>query len=713
MDQQPRELRIHGVGGSPGASMLGLASEDDAITVAEGIGTRFLARRSDPRVEGYDWGGLTSGSSLQPLWVLLLPFTVLNVAGWMHPPPNRAFKGQVKLIRAIVGFLGLCMTASFALWIAVVLVDVLGYQWTRRLAALDAVRDVEILGWKLVSAGDVQPIQVVGMAVGGLATAAALWGIDRIADNTQKEFERAPLSRFIELPIDRDRRKWGSDEDLTSECFFAHGPAAHRRLTYHRVAMLVVVALVALRAVQQAAGGRTTLGLGQGLLVLAAVEFVAVLVLAVVSFPTGKRRGMDVVRCGPAIAAVLAFAVAHAFFSGLILWVTKWFNERPSFEGADAPAAVGGGAELALTDVWSVLVALSLVVGLFWLRRQRKRGTAPDVPLRETKVGQPLDGVTEGGRREVAKARGTALAGHRVPHLVTFLALLFFVVSAAFAVRRLDVNGTLDPRDWSFPYDAGGVLWDVAAWLLPAALVAAVLAVRKATTSPKMRRTIGQLWDVLTFWPRRFHPFAVRPYAERAVPEFQARVLEHVRGAGRPVLVSAHSQGSTLAFAALAPLHPDKVLSRVALVTFGSPIGGLYAQMFPAYYGPDQIDALEAKLLGGDSRGWRNFYRLTDPIGVPVFNDVARDVEIPDPATRSRPDEGPEVPPRERDRPAWGSLGGHSLYQREPELKSWVAEVRDHLGQLSPAAEPSGPEPPLASAAPAASTPQSPPGTSS
>jgi hypothetical protein len=693
--------------------MLGLSSEDDAITVAEGIGTRFLARRSDPHVEGYDWGGLTSGSSLQPLWVLLLPFTVLNVAGWMHPPPNRAFKGQIRSIRFLVRFLGLCMTASFAVWFAVVLVDVLGYQWTRRLAAVDVVRNFEVFGWKAVSTGDVQPIQVVGMVLGGLATSAVLWGINRIADNTQKEFERAPLSRFIPLPIDRDRRRWGASENLASERFFAHAPAAHRWLRYHRAAMLVVAALVAVRAVQQAAGGLPTLALGQGLLVLAALEFLAVLVLAVVSFPAGKRHGTDVVRCGPAIAAVLAFAVAHAFFSGLILWVVKWFNERPSVEGDDGPLAVQGGPELGLTDVWSVLVGLSLVFGLFWLLRQRKRGSAPDVPLRETTVGQPLDGVTEGGRREVAKARGTALAGHRVPHLVKWLALAFFLVSAGFAVHRLDFNGTIDPRDWSFPYDAGGVFWDIAAWLLPAALVAAVLAVRKATTSPTMRRTIGQLWDVLTFWPRRFHPLAVRPYAERAVPEFQARVLEHVRGHDRPVLVSAHSQGSTLAFAALAPLDPDEVLSRVALVTFGSPIGGLYAQMFPAYYGADQIDALKDKLLGGDTRGWRNFYRLTDPIGVPVFNDATRDFNIADPATVARRDEGDEVPARERDRPAWGSLGGHSLYQREPQLKTWVAEVRNHLAQAAMPAGTRRSEPPLASAAPSTSSPTEAPERSS
>jgi hypothetical protein len=85
-----RELRIHGVGGSPGEKLLGVSGPDAAVVVGEGIDTVFLARRGEarrdePPVEGYDWGGLTSGSVWQPLWVLLLPFTLVNVAGWGQP----------------------------------------------------------------------------------------------------------------------------------------------------------------------------------------------------------------------------------------------------------------------------------------------------------------------------------------------------------------------------------------------------------------------------------------------------------------------------------------------------------------------------------------------------------------------------------------------------------------------------------------------------
>ncbi len=51
------ELRVYGVGGSPGSRLLGFESLTDVEVVGEGVGgTEVLARRNDLGVEGYNWG---------------------------------------------------------------------------------------------------------------------------------------------------------------------------------------------------------------------------------------------------------------------------------------------------------------------------------------------------------------------------------------------------------------------------------------------------------------------------------------------------------------------------------------------------------------------------------------------------------------------------------------------------------------------------------
>ena len=133
-------------------------------------------------------------------------------------------------------------------------------------------------------------------------------------------------------------------------------------------------------------------------------------------------------------------------------------------------------------------------------------------------------------------------------------------------------------------------------------------------------RRIGSVWDIVTFWPRAFHPFAVRSYAERAVPELQRLFVNGVERAPGPIQVLAHSQGSVLSLAALAPLlatgtnvHVDR------LVTVGSPIRTLYAQAFPAYVNEELIEAVHRPAR--EPWRWENAFRFTDHVGRAVFID--------------------------------------------------------------------------------------------
>ena len=133
---------------------------------------------------------------------------------------------------------------------------------------------------------------------------------------------------------------------------------------------------------------------------------------------------------------------------------------------------------------------------------------------------------------------------------------------------------------------------------------------RRSYSNAKTRRSVGIVWDVTTFWPRRVHPLAPPCYAERAVPELAGRVFElGGPSAAGPVFVSAHSQGSIIAVAAL--LRHQRVFGNVALVTYGSPLDRFYEKYFPAYFPAATTDQLAARLHGH----WVNLYRTTDPIG--------------------------------------------------------------------------------------------------
>ncbi len=108
------ELLVHGVGGATPQAML-----DDPRTVrVTGDDTAGIHRRADdaraedhparhggrPVREAYCWAGLTSGNGARALWLVLLPFMIVNLAHWMRPaapgdhPAHRWYGVLVRLI---------------------------------------------------------------------------------------------------------------------------------------------------------------------------------------------------------------------------------------------------------------------------------------------------------------------------------------------------------------------------------------------------------------------------------------------------------------------------------------------------------------------------------------------------------------------------------------------------------------------------------------
>jgi hypothetical protein len=155
-----------------------------------------------------------------------------------------------------------------------------------------------------------------------------------------------------------------------------------------------------------------------------------------------------------------------------------------------------------------------------------------------------------------------------------------------------------------------------------------------------IRRTVGILWDVGTFWPRAVHPLAPPCYTERTVPDLIHRISylgrkpdQDKADQGRVVL-SCHSQGSVIGAAVVMQMTFHES-SRVALLTYGSPLRRLYARFFPAYFSCQALLRTGGFLLGplGPRQGtgpaqrstwpWRNLYRRSDPIGDPILFDYA------------------------------------------------------------------------------------------
>ena len=119
---------------------------------------------------------------------------------------------------------------------------------------------------------------------------------------------------------------------------------------------------------------------------------------------------------------------------------------------------------------------------------------------------------------------------------------------------------------------------------------------------PERRRKVGILWDVASFWPRWFHPLAPPAYGPEAVQSLRRQIPPD-----SAPLLAAHSQGSVIAVAALdgAENLPN------GLVTYGSPLGILYARLFPSV-GVGELCGRVGARMGAR---WVNLWRGTDPLG--------------------------------------------------------------------------------------------------
>ncbi|MFJ6633523.1 hypothetical protein ACIQMR_19365 [Streptomyces sp. NPDC091376] len=131
------ELLVHGVGGATPQDMLG----DPRTVRITGDTTAAVYRRTDdadaeqhperyedgPVPEAYCWSNLTSGNGARALWLLLLPFMVVNLAHWMRPTA-RGRSRTVRLYGMLVRLIALSLTALLVAAACEVALDLTAWQ---------------------------------------------------------------------------------------------------------------------------------------------------------------------------------------------------------------------------------------------------------------------------------------------------------------------------------------------------------------------------------------------------------------------------------------------------------------------------------------------------------------------------------------------------------------------------------------------------------
>lgn len=132
------ELRVHGVSGSPPESMLLSAhvvqvggDEKSRFFRPAGLQGQELPPDRGRVLEAYHWGRFTSGTWRQALWLLIIPFGIVNAAQFMLSRPGTSVWARRwhAVSGAMLRVLGVGLTCLLIFSSAVVGMDLLGWQW--------------------------------------------------------------------------------------------------------------------------------------------------------------------------------------------------------------------------------------------------------------------------------------------------------------------------------------------------------------------------------------------------------------------------------------------------------------------------------------------------------------------------------------------------------------------------------------------------------
>ncbi|MFD8298582.1 hypothetical protein ACFV13_20430 [Streptomyces bauhiniae] len=752
------ELLVHGVGGTTPEKMLAdprtiRVTGDDTAAVyrraedvpesAGGAGPALDERPGEgPVREAYVWCNLTSGNGTRALWLLLLPFMVVNLAHWMRPSVERPGPAT-RLYGLLVRLAALTLTVLLVAAASEVALDLVAWQCAGAPACAGRHTWLTFLSPTLSGGGWWSPPgrRLALAALVPTLLTALLW---YLSHRTWSAYEsHRPLTTTAEP---------AADEGALARPGFWYGRrlGARLRAAHTAAGLLAVAAAVTLPATRfdHRPGGPALLDLlgfllGTGILAWASAVVTVVcrrgrserqldqaldrhllralplgalaLLLLAVIYACWSRPGWQSAGRLPGDPAFGAIMLAQGILVVALAVVARRLHRRlpdprAAMRGLGGPAiallacALGGvasggvaqrvadwldGTRASITGppvtlTWQAsaippVLAVLLVLIAVLARRTARLARAERRRVRAEHPGEPEDPHRT---RRIAHVRAMATLTDRAP-LILAVGSVATLIAGAGALTGALATGLAPAhaaRDaWAPVRIAAEICQTLGSWMVGVGFLLFVTWGRRAYKDASARRTIGILWDVGTFWPRAAHPFAPPCYAERAVPDLTWRTATWTERTGGRLVLSGHSQGSVLVAAAAWQL-PPAVRQRVALLTYGSPLERLYGRWFPAHFGPAALAALHRDICC-----WRNLHRRTDPIGGPIRLPAGHGTEVdheplPDPRAYGRTPEHPLPAP----------ILGHSDYPEDP---VFVRERDRLLARLHPDLPAPRPEP--------------------
>ncbi|WP_053757487.1 MULTISPECIES: hypothetical protein [Streptomyces] len=755
------ELLVHGVGGATPERMLDdphtvrVSGDDTAAVFRRAVdaeadsGSGFAApagrdgvRDGRPVPEAYVWCNLTSGNGARALWLLLLPFMVVNLAHWMRPTA-RGRARTVRLYGLLVRLLGLTLTVLLVAAACEVALDLTAWQCAGTRACAERHTWLGFLspaqsdaGWwsapgRRLALASLPPAALVGL----------LWYLSR---RTWAAYEsEQPLSRASDADEDTDQGSLGRPG-----FWYGRRLVARLRGAHTAAGLLTVAAAVAGAAARhdREPGGPAVLETLGVLLQAALVLCAAVVVWAVCRRGRSEHhldRGLDahLVRHLPLAAlGLFVLTLVHAgwartgwesggrlpgdaAFGGvalvqgllvIVLGVVAHLlhrtdpDPRAAMRGLAGPAVamlacalgavMSGGVSQRVADwldgtrasipgapvllTWQASVIPPLLLVLLALCGWHAWRTLVLARAERTVVedAYPDERRDPERTRRIARTRAMATLTDRAPLFVAVVSAVSLLLGTAALVGALRTGQTPSgAAESTHPFLHGAAQ---TAQALGSWLIGLGF-ILFVTSGRRAYKNASARRTIGILWDvGTFWPRAAHPFAPPCYAERAVPDLTwRITSWTRTTggrLVISGHSQGSVLAAAAAWQLTPAVRKRVALLTYGSPLERLYGRWFPAHFGPAALAALHREVVC-----WTNLYRLTDPIGGPV-----RLTGGPEPAVDREELRDPPAHGRTDRHPLPAPVLGHSDYQADPAFAEERARLLARLRPDVPAQRP-------------------------